>query len=116
MSLCVGLLVSDKKFAALNLQEFVDIAKGKSVRVVRIDLKQPLEHQGPFDVIVHKLTNLEALALLGDAEAAGHVASIKVFDNRLTLTVSCWQRVYAQLVFLRGAFVLSTSPFFQHRP
>eukprot|EP00049_Salpingoeca_infusionum_P025509 m.19803 g.19803 ORF g.19803 m.19803 type:complete len:309 (-) comp8085_c0_seq4:1587-2513(-) len=79
MSLCVGLLVSDKKFAALNLQEFVDIAKGKSVRVVRIDLKQPLEHQGPFDVIVHKLTNLEALALLGDAEAAGHVASIKAY-------------------------------------
>ncbi|XP_044057243.1 inositol-tetrakisphosphate 1-kinase-like isoform X2 [Siniperca chuatsi] len=52
----VGFYLSDKKRRRMNLDAFADFCAGHGVEVVEIDLTQPL--LGPFDVIVHKLSDV----------------------------------------------------------
>ncbi|XP_037632058.1 inositol-tetrakisphosphate 1-kinase-like isoform X2 [Sebastes umbrosus] len=54
----VGFCLSDKKRRRMNLDAFADFCAGRGVEVVEIDLTQPLVPQGPFDVIVHKLSDV----------------------------------------------------------
>ncbi|XP_034556329.1 inositol-tetrakisphosphate 1-kinase-like [Notolabrus celidotus] len=54
----VGFCLSDKKRRRMNLDAFVEFCAGHGVEVVEIDLTQPLVPQGPFDVIVHKLSDV----------------------------------------------------------
>uniref|UniRef100_A0A3Q3M133 Inositol-tetrakisphosphate 1-kinase n=1 Tax=Mastacembelus armatus TaxID=205130 RepID=A0A3Q3M133_9TELE len=54
----VGFCLSDKKRRKLNLDAFAEFCAGHGVEIVEIDLTQPLVHQGPFDVIVHKLSDV----------------------------------------------------------
>ncbi|KAL7400155.1 hypothetical protein ABVT39_007295 [Epinephelus coioides] len=54
----VGFWLSDKKRRRMNLDAFADFCAGHGVEVVEIDLTQPLGPQGPFDVIVHKLSDV----------------------------------------------------------
>ncbi|KAL3057003.1 hypothetical protein OYC64_007480 [Pagothenia borchgrevinki] len=54
----VGFCLSDKKRRRINLQAFADFCAGHGVEVVEIDLTQPMGPQGPFDVIVHKLSDV----------------------------------------------------------
>ncbi|XP_068562743.1 inositol-tetrakisphosphate 1-kinase-like isoform X3 [Cebidichthys violaceus] len=54
----VGFCLSDKKRRRMNLDAFAVFCEGHGVEVVEIDLSQPLVHQGPFDVIVHKLSDV----------------------------------------------------------
>lgn len=42
----------------MNLDAFADLCASQGVEVVEIDLSQPLLPQGPFDVIVHKLSEV----------------------------------------------------------
>ncbi|XP_075956919.1 inositol-tetrakisphosphate 1-kinase-like [Anarhichas minor] len=54
----VGFCLSDKKRRRMNLDAFAVFCEGHGVEVVEIDLTQPLVHQGPFDIIVHKLSDV----------------------------------------------------------
>ncbi|TWW76708.1 inositol-tetrakisphosphate 1-kinase-like isoform X2 [Takifugu flavidus] len=54
----VGFCLSDKKRRRMNLDAFAGLCAGCGVEVVEIDLTQPLEPQGPFDAIVHKLSDV----------------------------------------------------------
>lgn len=54
----VGFCLSDKKRKRMNLDDFADFCASHGVEVVEIDLTQPLGPQGPFDVIVHKLSDV----------------------------------------------------------
>ncbi|XP_051255514.1 inositol-tetrakisphosphate 1-kinase-like isoform X5 [Dicentrarchus labrax] len=54
----VGFCLSHKKRRRMNLDAFADFCAGHGVEVVEIDLTQPLVPQGPFDVIVHKLSDV----------------------------------------------------------
>lgn len=54
----VGFCLSDKKRRRMNLDKFSDFCAGHGITVVEINLSQPLEPQGPFDVIVHKLSDI----------------------------------------------------------
>lgn len=54
----VGFCLSDKKRRRMNLDAFADFCANRGVEVVEIDLAQPLAHQGPFDIIVHKLSDV----------------------------------------------------------
>ncbi|XP_070684729.1 inositol-tetrakisphosphate 1-kinase-like [Pempheris klunzingeri] len=54
----VGFCLSDKKRRRMNLEAFADFCAGHGVQVVEMDLTQPLPPQGPFDVIVHKLSDV----------------------------------------------------------
>ncbi|XP_051813793.1 inositol-tetrakisphosphate 1-kinase-like [Acanthochromis polyacanthus] len=54
----VGFCLSDKKRRRMNLDAFAEFCEGHGVEVVEIDLTQPLVPQGPFDIIVHKLSDV----------------------------------------------------------
>uniref|UniRef100_A0A4W5R5J4 Inositol-tetrakisphosphate 1-kinase n=1 Tax=Hucho hucho TaxID=62062 RepID=A0A4W5R5J4_9TELE len=54
----VGFCLSDKKRRQINLVAFAELCASHAVEVVEIDLSQPLESQGPFAVIVHKLSDV----------------------------------------------------------
>ncbi|XP_030299446.1 inositol-tetrakisphosphate 1-kinase-like isoform X2 [Sparus aurata] len=54
----VGFCLSDKKRRKIGLDVFAEICAGHGVEVVEIDLSKPLGPQGPFDVIVHKLSDV----------------------------------------------------------
>ncbi|XP_069550482.1 inositol-tetrakisphosphate 1-kinase-like isoform X1 [Brachyistius frenatus] len=54
----VGFCLSDKKRKRMNLDAFAEFCAGHGVEVVEIDLTQPLVPQGPFDIIVHKLSDV----------------------------------------------------------
>ncbi|CAB1347713.1 unnamed protein product [Coregonus sp. 'balchen'] len=54
----VGFCLSDKKRRRINLFAFAELCASHGVEVVEIDLSQPLESQGPFEVIVHKLSDV----------------------------------------------------------
>lgn len=54
----VGFWLSGKKRRRMNLDAFADFCAGHGVEVVEIDLTQPLGPQGPFDLIVHKLSDV----------------------------------------------------------
>uniref|UniRef100_A0A671NI37 Inositol-tetrakisphosphate 1-kinase n=1 Tax=Sinocyclocheilus anshuiensis TaxID=1608454 RepID=A0A671NI37_9TELE len=53
----VGYWLSEKKMKKLNFQTFVDICRKQGIEMIQLDLSQPIEKQGPFDVIIHKLTD-----------------------------------------------------------
>ena len=50
----------------------------KDILILQIDLDLPLEDQGPFDVILHKLTDQIAQAGLGDEKARQRVQRLQV--------------------------------------
>ncbi|KAM3875291.1 inositol-tetrakisphosphate 1-kinase-like [Diretmus argenteus] len=54
----VGFCLSEKKRRRMNLDAFAGLCADHGVEVVEIDLSQPLASQGPFDVIVHKLSDV----------------------------------------------------------
>ncbi|XP_040902548.1 inositol-tetrakisphosphate 1-kinase-like isoform X2 [Toxotes jaculatrix] len=54
----VGFCLSDKKRRRMNLDAFAEFCAACGVEVVEIDLTQPLVPQGPFDIIVHKLSDV----------------------------------------------------------
>ncbi|XP_067335375.1 inositol-tetrakisphosphate 1-kinase isoform X1 [Channa argus] len=65
----VGYWLSEKKMKKLNFQAFADLCRKRGIEVVQLDLSQPLEEQGPLDVIIHKLTDLILEANQNDSQA-----------------------------------------------
>lgn len=65
----VGYWLSEKKLKRLNFVMFVDMCRKKGIEMVQLDLSLPLEEQGPFDVIIHKLTDLILEADQNDTQA-----------------------------------------------
>ncbi|XP_019725753.1 inositol-tetrakisphosphate 1-kinase isoform X2 [Hippocampus comes] len=65
----VGYWLSEKKMKKLNFQAFVDLCRKRGIEVIQLDLSQPLEEQGPLDVIIHKLTDLILEADQNDSQA-----------------------------------------------
>ena len=45
---------------------------------VQVDLSKPVEEQGPFDLIIHKITDLMVAADGGDEQAKNAVDRIEV--------------------------------------
>ncbi|XP_067412825.1 inositol-tetrakisphosphate 1-kinase-like [Emydura macquarii macquarii] len=54
----IGYCLNDKKKKKLNFQGFEDLCRKRGYEVTEIDLAKPLCGQGPFDVIIHKLSDL----------------------------------------------------------
>ncbi|XP_054597581.1 inositol-tetrakisphosphate 1-kinase isoform X2 [Nothobranchius furzeri] len=65
----VGYWLSEKKMKKLHFQDFADLCRKRGIEVVQLDLSQPLEDQGPLDVIIHKLTDLILEADQNDSQA-----------------------------------------------
>ncbi|MCI4385588.1 hypothetical protein PGIGA_G00052360 [Pangasianodon gigas] len=54
----VGFCLSVKKRRRMNLSAFAHLCAGRGIEVVEIDLSRPMESQGPFDIIIHKLSDV----------------------------------------------------------
>ncbi|XP_041092193.1 inositol-tetrakisphosphate 1-kinase-like [Polyodon spathula] len=54
----VGFCLNDKKKKRMNLEAFAELCRNQGIEVVQIDLNQPIAVQGPFDVIIHKLSDV----------------------------------------------------------
>ncbi|KAM6912685.1 inositol-tetrakisphosphate 1-kinase-like [Xenentodon cancila] len=65
----VGYWLSEKKMKKLNFQAFADLCRKRGIEVIQLNLSQPLEDQGPLDVIIHKLTDLILEADQNDSQA-----------------------------------------------
>ncbi|XP_050422238.1 inositol-tetrakisphosphate 1-kinase-like [Adelges cooleyi] len=56
----IGYWMSDRKSQKLNWVEFGKVCRKHGYELVKLDLDKPLENQGPFAVILHKLTEIIA--------------------------------------------------------
>lgn len=54
----IGYCLNGKKKKKLNVQGFEELCRKRGYEVIEIDLTKPLCEQGPFDVIIHKLSDL----------------------------------------------------------
>ncbi|KAM4687141.1 LOW QUALITY PROTEIN: inositol-tetrakisphosphate 1-kinase-like [Rhinophrynus dorsalis] len=54
----IGLCLNDKKKRRLNFHCFEELCRSHGYEVIDIDLTRPLSSQGPFDLIIHKLSDL----------------------------------------------------------
>ncbi|KAL0967565.1 hypothetical protein UPYG_G00253850 [Umbra pygmaea] len=75
----VGYWLSEKKIKKMNFLVFVDMCRKRGIDMVELDLNQPLEVQGPFDVIIHKLADLITEAYQNDTQAQLWVESLHVY-------------------------------------
>ncbi|KNA17189.1 hypothetical protein SOVF_082310 [Spinacia oleracea] len=64
--LVVGYALTSKKTKSFLQPKFECLARRKGILFVAIDLDKPLSEQGPFDVILHKLTGKEWQQILED--------------------------------------------------
>ncbi|KAM4640858.1 inositol-tetrakisphosphate 1-kinase-like [Discoglossus pictus] len=54
----IGICLNEKKKRKLNLEKFEELCRSRGYAVTDIDLSKPLSSQGPFDLIIHKLSDL----------------------------------------------------------
>ncbi|XP_029475966.1 inositol-tetrakisphosphate 1-kinase-like isoform X2 [Rhinatrema bivittatum] len=54
----IGYCLNDKKKRKLNFHIFEKLCRTRGFEVTEIDLSKPLSSQGPFDIIIHKLSDL----------------------------------------------------------
>lgn len=74
----VGYWWSEKKSRKFNVNEFTKVCRSSGLELVKIDLDRPLEEQGPFTAIVHKLSDAIVKAEKGDPHSK---AVCQAFQN-----------------------------------
>ncbi|KAK6119492.1 hypothetical protein DH2020_046769 [Rehmannia glutinosa] len=55
----VGYALASKKQASFIQISLINVAKEKSIDLIKIDLEKPLIEQGPFDLVLHKIYGAE---------------------------------------------------------
>ncbi|XP_063216966.1 inositol-tetrakisphosphate 1-kinase-like [Bacillus rossius redtenbacheri] len=75
----IGYWMSEKKRQKLNWKEFAAVCRKQGFDLVKLDLSRPLQDQGPFTVILHKLTDIIALAEKGDIQARYMIARVEAY-------------------------------------
>lgn len=83
----LGYWMSEKKIRKLNIGHFVSLCKQANIEVVKIDLERSLDEQGPFDVVLHKLSDYLAKAVLGDRQAQHLCSDIESYFLRHPNTI-----------------------------
>jgi len=69
--------MSEKKSKKLNFEDQIDMFRNAGVELLKIDLDQSLEEQGPFDMILHKFTDIIVKAQQGNITAQRIIRSIE---------------------------------------
>ncbi|XP_069500319.1 inositol-tetrakisphosphate 1-kinase-like [Ambystoma mexicanum] len=54
----IGFCLNEKKKRKLNFHLFEELCRKHGYEVAEIDLSRPISDQGPFDIIIHKLSDL----------------------------------------------------------
>uniref|UniRef100_A0A0B7BDI7 Inositol-tetrakisphosphate 1-kinase n=1 Tax=Arion vulgaris TaxID=1028688 RepID=A0A0B7BDI7_9EUPU len=75
----VGYWISEKKRKKLDFEEHRELFRNAGIDLIQIDLMQPMESQGPFDLLVHKFTDLFALAVEGDESSESAIKNLETY-------------------------------------
>ena len=74
----VGFWWSDKKCQKINVIEFEERLNSKGFQLIKLDLNAPLEPQGPFAAIVHKISDIMVKAQQNDKLAQIQIKHFEV--------------------------------------
>lgn len=83
----IGYWWSEKKSQKLNANELANLFNQRQCDLVKLDLERPFEEQGPFSIIVHKLSDYVVKAGLGDALAKQIIKSFESYCRKHPETV-----------------------------
>lgn len=75
----VGFLVSRRKMRKSIFDTFMQLCGKTGIDLVEVDLDRPLEEQGPFDLIIQKITDYMAAATEGDKEAIKTIKKVEMY-------------------------------------
>ncbi|CAI9720274.1 inositol-tetrakisphosphate 1-kinase-like [Octopus vulgaris] len=75
----IGYLLSDKKEKKFNLEKLAVRLREKDIELIKIDLNYSLEDQGPFDIIIHKITDVLSRADEGSEKDQLYANNFKNF-------------------------------------
>ncbi|KAG8193680.1 hypothetical protein JTE90_024043 [Oedothorax gibbosus] len=65
----VGYWWSEKKSRKINSSELAEVCRAAGLDLVKLDLDRPFEEQGPFNAIVHKLSDVIVKGKKGDLQS-----------------------------------------------
>ncbi|XP_038072772.1 inositol-tetrakisphosphate 1-kinase-like [Patiria miniata] len=78
----VGYWMTEKKLKKLDFHSiFSAMCRSRGIELVKIDLLQPLESQGPFSAIIHKLTDVLSFAADGDKKSQEMIDNLKKYTK-----------------------------------
>lgn len=83
----VGYWWSEKKSQKLNAIELEALFAERDCQLVKIDLERPIEEQGPFSLIVHKVSDIMVKADQGDAAAKKAISAFESYVRKHPQTV-----------------------------
>lgn len=83
----IGYWMTEKKIRKLNFDEFEDMCRNAGMEILKLDLDRPLDEQGPFDVILHKLTDQIARSEEGCQVAQKQIEGFQEYIARNPHTV-----------------------------
>ncbi|KAG7196843.1 hypothetical protein KM043_014007 [Ampulex compressa] len=75
----IGYWISEKKRQKFNWEDFSTVCESEGFQLKMIDVNLNLESQGPFHVLLHKLTDTLAHADNGDKNAKAIIARIEEY-------------------------------------
>ncbi|KAL5008978.1 hypothetical protein ScPMuIL_014559 [Solemya velum] len=78
----IGYLISEKKSKKLNFEEHSFLFRNAGIELVKIDIDSPLEEQGPFHMILHKLADIMVKAEEGFTTAQKHIHNVQDYHTR----------------------------------
>lgn len=75
----VGFLVSHRKKRKSIFDTFMQLCGKTGIDLVEVDLDRPLEEQGPFDLIIQKITDCMAAATDGNSQALKTMKGLEMY-------------------------------------
>ncbi|KAJ7365305.1 Inositol-tetrakisphosphate 1-kinase [Desmophyllum pertusum] len=75
----VGFLVSRRKMRKSIFDTFMQLCGKTGIDLVEVDLDRPLEEQGPFDLIIQKITDCMAAATDGNTQAIKTLNGLEMY-------------------------------------
>ncbi|XP_078349597.1 inositol-tetrakisphosphate 1-kinase-like isoform X2 [Oculina patagonica] len=75
----VGFLVSRRKMRKSIFDTFMQLCGKTGIDLVEVDLDRPLEEQGPFDLIIQKITDHMAAATDGDTQSLKTLKGLEMY-------------------------------------
>ncbi|KXJ24802.1 Inositol-tetrakisphosphate 1-kinase [Exaiptasia diaphana] len=99
----VGFLLSPKKKRKTIFDAFMQLCGETGIELVEIDLNVPLEDQGPFDIIIQKITDIMAHAKMGNEDALKTFTSLENYlmsnpDIKVLDPLHCVKKLCDRLV------------------
>lgn len=83
----VGYWWSEKKSQKLNATELEALFADRDCQLVKLDFEKPLEEQGPFSLIVHKISDILVKADQGDVIAKKTISAFESYVRKHPQTV-----------------------------